>query len=165
MTLKHATEPLKNQSKSLMHICFRISVTCWTGKDSDQTGIESWKRTNRPKGTSPLRGKCKSSSSTKLSREEMAKTPCTYSQQGKCRRGDKCFYKHESAAAPTKDPNEPTALLQRKRPVQKLRHALPKGMLALQQGKGCQRLQRLRSMSKSCCVLIKSGIRQDPCYR
>ena len=34
----------------------------------------------------------------------MAKIPCAYFQQGKCPRGDKCFYKRENAAAPTKDP-------------------------------------------------------------
>jgi len=33
------------------------------------------------------------------------------------------------------------ALHQRRRPAQKLRHALPKGMRALQREKGCQRLQ------------------------
>ena len=39
-----------------------------------------------------------------MSKEEMAKTPCIYHAQGKCRRGDKCFYKHEDqAAAATKD--------------------------------------------------------------
>ena len=40
----------------------------------------------------------------KLSKEEMAKTPCIYYAQGKCNRGDKCYYKHEDkAAAPTMD--------------------------------------------------------------
>ena len=39
-----------------------------------------------------------------MSKEEMAKTPCIYHAQGKCRRGDKCFYKHDDkAAAATKD--------------------------------------------------------------
>ena len=38
-----------------------------------------------------------------MSKEEMAKTPCIYHAQGKCRRGDKCFYKHDKAAAATKD--------------------------------------------------------------
>ena len=34
----------------------------------------------------------------------MAKTPCIYHAQGKCRRGDTCFYKHDDkAAAATKD--------------------------------------------------------------
>ena len=40
-----------------------------------------------------------------MSKEEMARTPCIYFAQGKCRRGDKCFYKHEDkAAAAAKDP-------------------------------------------------------------
>ena len=39
-----------------------------------------------------------------MSKEDMAKTPCIYHAQGKCRRGDKCFYKHDDkAAAATKD--------------------------------------------------------------
>ena len=29
----------------------------------------------------------------------MAKTPCIYHVQGKCRRGDKCFYKHDDKAS------------------------------------------------------------------
>ena len=35
-----------------------------------------------------------------MSKEEMAKTPCRYDQQGTCRRGDKCFFKHGEKAAP-----------------------------------------------------------------
>ena len=37
-----------------MPICFETFVTYWIGKGSDQTGIESWKRANRPKSPSPL---------------------------------------------------------------------------------------------------------------
>ena len=54
MTLKHLTEFRKNQSESPMPICFETFVTYWTGKGSDQTEIESWKRTNSLKRSSPL---------------------------------------------------------------------------------------------------------------
>ena len=65
-------------------------------------------RTQSPKGRgrtrSPSKGGKKDDKRKKLSREEMAKTPCTYFAQGKCNRGDKCFYKHEEkGAAATKD--------------------------------------------------------------
>ena len=48
-------------------------------------------------GSDKIRGK-------KMSKEETAKTPCIYHAKGKCRRGDKCFYKQDDkAAATTKD--------------------------------------------------------------
>ena len=59
-------------------------------------------RTQSPKGRgrtrSPSKGK-KDDKKKKLSREDMAKIPCTYFAQGKCNRGDKCYYKHEDTAA------------------------------------------------------------------
>ena len=65
-------------------------------------------RTSSPKGRgrtrSPSKGGKKDDKRKKLSHEEMAKIPCTYFAQGKCNRGDKCFYKHEEkGAAATKD--------------------------------------------------------------
>ena len=51
-----------------------------------------------PKTRSPSRGN-KDDKGKKMSKEEMAKTPCIYHAQGKCRRGDKCFYKHDDKAA------------------------------------------------------------------
>ena len=36
----------------------------------------------------------------RMTKEEMARTPCRYDQQGTCRRGDKCFFKHGEKAAP-----------------------------------------------------------------
>ena len=41
---------------------------------------------SEPRGNKGDKGK-------KLSKEEMAKTPCIYHAQGKCKRGDKCYYK------------------------------------------------------------------------
>ena len=63
-------------------------------------------RTQSPKRNrtrSPSKGK-KDDKGKNMSKEEMAKTPCIYHAQGQCRRGDKCFYKHDDkAAAATKD--------------------------------------------------------------
>ena len=66
--------------------------------DKSRTQSPRRNRTRSPsKGNKDDKGK-------KMSKEEMAKTPCIYHAQGKCRRGDKCFYKHDDkAAAATKD--------------------------------------------------------------
>ena len=83
-----------------------------------------------PKKKGKGKGGSRSGSPNRKSREEMAKIPCTYFQQGKCRRGDKCFYKHEVATAPQRIQSVQIALHQRRRPVQKLRHASSKDMHA-----------------------------------
>ena len=62
-------------------------------------------RSGRPKKTSKKgkgKGKFRSASSTKMSKEEMARILCTYFQQGNCRRDAKCFCKHEKAVTTTK---------------------------------------------------------------
>ena len=66
--------------------------------DKSRTQSPRRNRTRSPsKGNKDDKGK-------KMSKEEMAKTPCIYHAQGKCKRGDKCFYKHDDkAAAATKD--------------------------------------------------------------
>ena len=63
-----------------------------------------------------------SPSESRKSKEEMAKIPYTYFQQGNCRRG--------------------ISALTNMRTVQKLRPALLKGMLVLQRERDCQRLHR-----------------------
>ena len=87
-------------------ICYKFQEgKCNLGK-ACQYRHESPKRSKSDKGKgksrdrprSPCKGKPK-----KMSREEMAKTPCTYFQKGNCRRGDKCYYKRETSAAPAKE--------------------------------------------------------------
>ena len=56
----------------------------------------------RERSRSPSKEKGK-----KMSREEMAKTPCTYFAKGNCKRGDKCYFKHDATAAPAKEKNKP----------------------------------------------------------
>ena len=57
----------------------------------DKARTQSPRRNNTrssSKGNKGDRGK-------KLSKEEMAKTPCIYHAQGTCNRGDKCYYQHD----------------------------------------------------------------------
>ena len=91
-------------------ICYKFQEgKCNLGK-ACQYRHESPKRSRSEKGKgkgrersrSPSKGKQK-----KLSREEMAKTPCTFFARGSCKRGDKCYYKHDTTAAPAKEKNKP----------------------------------------------------------
>ena len=66
----------------------------------------------------------------------MAKIPCTYFQQGKCRRGDKCFYKHEVAAAPTKDPKRTNSPAPKKKASAKAAPCITQRHACIAKGKG-----------------------------
>ena len=89
-------------------ICYKFQKgQCDKGKKCPFKHVkEDMSRTQSPrrnKTRSPSRGN-KDDKGKKMSKEEMAKTPCIYHAQGKCRRGDKCFYKHDDkAAAATED--------------------------------------------------------------
>eukprot|EP00435_Cladocopium_sp_Y103_P044832 s114_g12.t1 len=95
----------RSQSAKGEKICFKFK----DGKcDKDDKcpykhGKDPKPRSNTPKNGKKGNGKGRSPSKTKLSKEEMAKIPCAYFQQGNCHRGDKRFYKHEKAAPTTKD--------------------------------------------------------------
>ena len=84
-------------------ICYKFQKgQCDKGKKCPFKHVKEDKsRTQSPrrnKTRSPSRGN-KDDKGKKMSKEEMAKTPCIYHAQGKCRRGDKCFYKHDDKAA------------------------------------------------------------------
>ena len=89
-------------------ICYKFQKgQCDKGKKCQLKHVKEDKsRTQSPtrsKTRSPSRGN-KDNKGKKMSKEEMAKTPCIYHAQGKCRRGGRCFYKHDDkAAAATKD--------------------------------------------------------------
>ena len=89
-------------------VCYKFQKgQCDKGKKCPFKHVKEDKsRTQLPrrnKTRSPSRGN-KDDKGKKMPKEEMAKTPCIYHAQGKCRRGDKCFYKHDDkAAAATKD--------------------------------------------------------------
>ena len=65
----------------------------------DKARTQSPKRSNT---RSPSKGN-KGEKGKKLSKDEMTKTPCNCHAQGKCNRGDKCYYKHEDKAAAATD--------------------------------------------------------------
>eukprot|EP00435_Cladocopium_sp_Y103_P036206 s1446_g9.t1 len=94
----------RSQSGKGDKICFKFrGGNCDKGDKCPYKHVKEPKpRSNTPKGKGKGNRKGRSPSKTKLSKEEMAKIPCTYFQQGNCRRGDKCFYKHEKAV-PAKD--------------------------------------------------------------
>ena len=78
-------------------ICYKFRKgQCDKGKNCPYKHVKDDKaRTKSPrrKNTrSPSRGN-KGDKGKKLSKEEMAKTPCIYHAQGKCNRGDKCYLK------------------------------------------------------------------------
>ena len=80
-------------------VCYKFQKgQCDKGKKCPYKHVKDDKaRTQSPRRTktrSPSRGN-KDDKGKKMSKEEMAKTPCIYHAQGKCRRGDKCFYKHD----------------------------------------------------------------------
>ena len=89
-------------------VCYKFQKGhCDKGKKCPFKHVKDDKsRTQSPKRNrtrSPSKGN-KDDKGKKMSKEEMAKTPCIYHAQGKCRRGGKCFYKHDDkAAAATKD--------------------------------------------------------------
>ena len=74
-----------------------MPVQACEGRQSTYSITQKNNRRSPSKGNKGDKGK-------KPSKEEIAKTPCIYHAQGKCNRGDKCYYKHEDkAAAATKD--------------------------------------------------------------
>ena len=88
-------------------VCYKFQTgQCDKGKKCPFKHVQDDKsRTQSPRRNrtrSPSKGN-KDDKGKKMSKE-MAKTPCIYHAQGKCRRGDKCSYKHDDkAAAATKD--------------------------------------------------------------
>ena len=66
----------------------------------------------------------------------MAKIPCTYFQQGKCRRGDMFFYKHENAAAPTKDHKRTNSPAPKKKASAKAAPCITQRYACIAKGKG-----------------------------
>ena len=86
----------RGRSQKGEKICFKFrDGKCDKGKDCPFKHVKEPRRdrsTSSKKGKKGKgRGRSRSPSSTKLSKEEMAKIPCTYFQQGNCRRGDECF--------------------------------------------------------------------------
>ena len=122
----------RSQSAKGDKICYKFwDGNCEKGKDCPYKPVKDASRSGTAKKKGKGKGSGRSVSPTRKSKEEMAKIPCTYFQQGNVK----------MQLHPQRIRNEQIALHQRRRPAQKLRHALPKGMLASQRHKGCQMLQ------------------------
>ena len=131
----------RGRSEKGEKICYKFrDGKCEKGKNCPYKHVKEPRRdrsTSSRKGKKGKgRGRSRSPSSTKLSKEEMAKIPCTYFQQGNCRRGDKCFYKHEKAAAPTKDPKRPNSPAPKKKAGVKAAPCIAQRYACIARGKG-----------------------------
>lgn len=107
-------------------ICFKFQEgKCDKGKDCSYKHAKAKERSGTPKGK---KGGGKGGNKPSMTKEEMAKTPCTYFQQGNCKRGDKCYFKHEgkAAAAGDKRLNSP-APKPKGKPKAKAAPCIPKG--------------------------------------
>ena len=115
-------------------ICFKFQEgKCDKGKNCPFKHVKEkgkgGSRTASPRGRgrtrSPSKGG-KKDGRKKLTKEEMARTPCTYFAQGKCNRGDKCYYKHEEkGAAATKDTKRTNSPAPNKKKKEKDANAAP----------------------------------------
>ena len=136
-------------------------------------GMESVKRaktvptsmSRTPQDLAPLlkNGKGKGNSGrsrcpSKMSREETAKTPCTYFQQGKCRRDDKCFYKRENAAAPTKDPKRTNSPAPKKKASAKAAPCITQRYACIAKGKGLPKATKAMKDQCHTAVVFSSKV-------
>ena len=78
----------------------------------------------------------------------MAKIPCTYFQQGNCRRGDKCFYKHGKVAAPTKEPKRTNSPAPKKKPNAIAAPCITQRYACIAKGKGLPKATK--AMKEQC---------------
>ena len=95
----------------------------------------------------------------------MAKIPCTYFQQGNCRRGDKCFYKIEKVAAPTKEPKRTNGPAPKKKASAKAAPCITQRYARIAKGKGLPKATK--AMKEQCHRAVvfssKVGIHQGSC--
>ena len=125
----------RSQSAKGDKICYKFrDGKCEKGKDCPYKHVKDSSRSGTPKKKG--KGGGRSVSPNRKSKEEMAKIPCTYFQQGKCRRGDKCFYKHEIAAAPTKDPKRTNSPAPKKKASAKAAPCITQRYACIAKGKG-----------------------------
>ena len=123
-------DPRRKRSPSRGRPTSRDKGVCWAfldrkctkGKDCkfkhEKPKRDPSRRRQPSKEKKEQRDKSEDKETKKMTKEEMAKTPCRYDQQGTRRWGDKCFFKHGDKAAPaakTKARKEPPLNLERKR--------------------------------------------------
>ena len=139
----------RSQSGKGDRICYKFrDGKCEKGKDCPYKHVKDSSRSGTPKKKGKGKGGSRSGSPNRKSREEMAKIPCTYFQQGKCRRGDKCFYKHEVAAAPTKDPKRTNSPAPKKKASAKAAPCITQRYACIAKGKGLPKATK--AMKEQC---------------
>ena len=139
----------RSQSGKGDRICYKFrDGKCEKGKDCPYKHVKDSSRSGTPKKKGKGKGGGRSGSPNRKSREEMAKIPRTYFQQGKCRRGDKCFYKHEVAAAPTKDPKRTNSPAPKKKASAKAAPCITHRYACIAKGKGLPKATK--AMKEQC---------------
>ena len=105
-------DPRRKRSPSRGRSTSREKGICWAflegkcakGKDCkfkhEKPKRDPSKKRQPSRERNESRDKSTDKEKKRMTKEEMAKTPCRYDQQGTCRRGDKCFFKHGEKAAP-----------------------------------------------------------------
>ena len=105
-------DPRRKRSPSRGRSASREKGICWAflegkcakGKDCkfkhEKPKRDPSKKRQPSRERSESRDKSTDKEKKRMTKEEMAKTPCRYDQQGTCRRGDKSFFKHGEKAAP-----------------------------------------------------------------
>ena len=148
----------RSQSTKGDRICYKFrDGKCEKGKDCPYKHVRESSRSGTPKKKGKGKGN-KSSSPTRKSKEEMAKTPCTYFQQGKCRRGDKCFYKHEVAAAPAKDPKRTNSPAPKKKASAKAAPCIVQRYACIAKTKGLPKVTKAMKDQSHRAVVFSSKV-------
>ena len=142
MVVARAERGIKYATSSGMASAKRVKTVPTSMSKIPQDLVPPPKRKGKGKGGS------RSGSPNRKSKEEMAKIPCTYFQQGKCRRGDKCFYKHEVAAAPTKDPKRTNSPAPKKKASAKAAPCITQRYACIAKGKGLPKATK--AMKEQC---------------
>ena len=139
-------------------ICYKFrDGKCEKGKDCPYKHVKESSRSGTPKKKGKGKGG-RSASSNRKSKEEMAKIPCTYFQQGKCRRGDKCFHKHEVAAAPTKDPKRTNSSAPKKKASAKAAPCITQRYACIAKGKGFPKATKAMKDQSHRAVVFSSKV-------
>ena len=148
----------RSQSTKGDRICYKFrDGKCEKGKDCPYKHVRESSRSGTPKKKGKGKGN-KSSSPNRKSKEEMAKIPCTYFQQGKCRRGDKCFYKHEVAAAPAKDPKRTNSPAPKKKASAKAAPCIVQRYACIAKGKGLPKATKAMKDQSHRAVVFSSKV-------
>ena len=150
----------RSQSGKGDKICYKFrDGKCDKGKDCPFKHVKDSKpRSTTPKNKKGRVKKGRSRSENRKSKEEMAKIPCTYFQQGNCRRGDKCFYKSEKVAAPTKEPKRTNSPAPEKKASAKAAPGITQRYACIAKGKGLPKATKAMKEQSHQAVVFSSKV-------